>query len=500
MTLLAAPDELVVPAFWHAPEHTTTIGPEVADLGELCGFRANPEQQLLLDAAFGFDDRGRLPFEVVGIASRQNLKTGFLILQALGKGILLKRPTQIWTAHKDSATEEAFRDFEALIDKSSELSRRIRRLTHGKGDKSIEFTTGGRIVFRARTGKGGQAMSADDVNLDELFAVEPQHIGSFMPTMSTRPHAQISQFSSPPHAVSAYQRSVMARGRAAALDRAAEPRMVYAEWTVLRQVGEDDEGQPIFAPPECGTADCDHALGRPQCICDDPALVKLANPSLERSTAPSISWEYVQSERRAMAEIITMFLRERMGIGETPAGAGRAISPNLWEARAAATPAPDPVALGIAVDLDRTWASLGAVGRTYLGAVRRDRLGPWLIEDTIRIARERNIPVALDGKGPAAGFIDTLKKAGVTVWVGDTEDFILGCADLYDGLVEGRYQHGDHDDLNGAVAVAGWRRIGDRRVWARAGGDITMLEADTFALRAANVLGSSPRIPLGTYA
>ena len=482
--VLTDPDLLVEPAFFHKPEQVMTIGPEVADLGALCGFHANPEQRLLLDASFGFDQRGRIPFEVVGVASRQNLKTGFLILQGLGKGVLLKRPTQIWTAHKDSATDEAFLEFEKLIGASAELSKRIKRLTHGKGDKSIEFTTGCRIVFRARTGKGGQAMSADDIDLDELFAVEPQHIGSFMPTMSTRPTAQITEMSSAPHAVSAFQRSMMARGRAAALGLAEEPRMVYAEWSVLRMLGREADGTPIFGPPECQTPDCDHGLDRPGCICDDPELVKLANPSMERSAPPSISWEYIQSERRAMAEIIAMFLRERMGIGEQPASIGGAIPPLLWTARKSVLAEPEPVALGIAIDLERVWGSIGAVGANYLGAVRRDRLGPWLVEETTRIALERSLPVGIDGKGPAASLIEPLRKAGVTVHEFSTEEYILACSDVYDGLVEGRIEHGDHDDLNAAVAVAGWRKIGDRKVWARAGGDITMLEADTLALRA----------------
>lgn len=479
MTVLADADALVEPAFFTHPDYVTTIGPEVTDLGRLCGFTANPEQRLLLDAAFGFDRRGRLPFEVVAIASRQNLKTGFLILQGLGKGVLLKRPLQIWTAHKDSATDEAFRDFEKLIDASAELSKRIRRLTHGKGDKSIEFTTGSRIVFRARTGKGGQAMSADDIDLDELFAVEPQHIGSFMPTMSTRPNAQITYCSSAPHAASAYQRSIMARGRAG------DARMVYAEWSVERKLGVDKDGQPVYGPPSCKDPDCDHALWREGCICDDPALVKQSNPSMERSAPPSISWEYIQSERRAMAEIVEMYLRERMGVGETPASAGAAFRPELWEARGSALPEPEPVALGVAVSLDRVWASIGAVGDTFLGAVRHDRLGPWMLEETKRIALERNLPVGIDEKGPAASLIKPLRDAGVKVTAFGTEEYVLACADVYDGIVEGRYEHGNHDDLNAAVAVAGWRPIGDRRVWARAGGDITMLEADTAALIAA---------------
>jgi len=482
--LLAAADALVTPAFHHQPDYVTTIGPEVADLGTLCGFSANPEQRLLLDGAFGFDKRGRLPFEVVGVASRQNLKTGFLILQGLGKGVLLKRPTQIWTAHRDSATDEAFIEFEKLIDRSSELSRRIKRLTHGKGDKSIEFTTGCRIVFRARTGKGGQAMSADDINLDELFAVEPAHVGSFMPTMSTRPNAQITELSSAPHAMSAYQRGVMARGRAASLGLADEPRMVYAEWSVIRVIGEED-GKPVFGQPSCQDPDCTHALGLPGCICDDPELVKLANPSMERSSPPSISWEYVQSERRAMAEIVEMYLRERMGVGEQPATLGGAIAADMWKARVSMIRPPVPEAIGVAIDPDRLWASIGAVAGTHLAAVRRDRLGPWIFDDVKRIALEHDIPVGIDTKGPAASLIEPLKAAGVRVIEGTTEDYILICSDVYDGLRDGNYQHGDYDELNDAVASAGWRYIGKRRVWAPNGGDITMLEATSWAARAA---------------
>lgn len=491
-TVLAKPDELVEPAFWHCPDYVTTIGPEVCDLGDQCGFRPNPEQRLMLDAGFSFDQRGRIPFEVYGFASRQNLKTGFLVLQGLGKAILLRRPVQIWTAHLDSATDKAHAELEALIESSYELSKRIKSIGHGKGSKDICFRNGATILFRARTGKGGQSHSADDIDLDELFAVEPAHIGSFMPTMSTRPAAQITGMSSAPHALSAYQRTVMARGRAAALGRAEEPRMVYAEWTALRHLGDDKDGQPIFGLPACGTPDCDHALGRPDCICDDPVLVKLANPSLERSAPPAISWEYIQAERRAMAEIIEMYLRERMGVGDSPAGAGRAIPPKVWEARTSQSPAPTPLALGVAVDRDRICASIAVVGRNYLGANRHDHLGPWVLEEATRIAKERSLPVAIDSKGPAGSFIDPLRKEGVRVVELVTEDYILACTDVYDGLVAGVLEHGNHTDLNAAVAAAGWRFIGNRRVWASTGGDISMLEAATAAHRASQQEGPTP--------
>lgn len=467
-------DELVTPAFFTAPDYKTTIGPEVVDLGAMVGFHANPEQRLVLEPAFGFDEKGRIPFEVAVIASRQNLKTGFLILQGLGKALLLKRPLQIWTAHKDSATDDAFSNIEELIEANAEFSKRVRRITHGKGDKSITFVTGATIVFRARTGKAGQALSADDIILDELFAVEPQHIGSLMPTMSTRPAAQITMCSSAPHATSAYQRSVMNRGRAGA------PRIVYAEWSVERLNGTDPDGKPVYGPPPCADPECDHRIDAEGCICDDPILIKSANPSLERSSAPAISWDYITSERRSMAEIVAMYLRERMGIGEAPASVGQAIDAELWESRATTEDRPAPAALGIALSRDRSKAYLAAAAEGYLGAVRTGRYGPWLLEDAKRIALERDIPVAVYSKGPADSLIEPLRAAGVTVVDIDGDEYIDACADTYDGLVAGDVRHGNDDALNASVTTAKWRYVGERRVFVHAG----MLEAATLAHRA----------------
>lgn len=488
VSVLDDPDALVPPAFWHCPEYVETIGPEVADLNRLFGYGPNPEQQLLLDGNFGMDRRGRLTaFEVFVLASRQNLKTGFFIQRAIGKALLLRRPLQVWTAHKESATDQAFAEFQKMAERSAEFSRRVKKMPEGKGSKAVEFVNDCTIVFRPRTGKAGQSMSADDVDMDEYFAVEPKHEGSLVPTLSTRPNAQIGEASSAPHEGSDMQRMQMARGRAAALGLTQDPRFLYAEWSPMRRIGETRLGKPKFGPPPCATPECSHELGVEGCIADNREVIKLANPSAGRTTAPAITWDYIADERRKLqGEALGEYFKERLSIGvEDDDVAVTAIHPDLWQAREASRPAPEPEALGIAVSRDRVWASLGAYGDRYLGAVRHDHYGQWLIEETVRIALERDLAVGVDGKGPAASLIPTLRDRGVRVEECTTEDYITSAADLYDGLVDGTYEHGDHADLNDAAAVAGWRQIGDRRVWARISGDITMLEADTFALYAA---------------
>ncbi len=76
-----------------------TLGPEVAAVATLAGFAPDPEQQLLLDGSFALDRAGKsVAFEVVVIAPRQNLKTGFEKQYALGQLFVRREPLVVWSA------------------------------------------------------------------------------------------------------------------------------------------------------------------------------------------------------------------------------------------------------------------------------------------------------------------------------------------------------------------------------------------------------------------
>lgn len=506
MSVLEEPDALVMPAFWHCPTYVETIGPEVADLAKLFGRTPNPEQQLLLDGSFGMDKRGRMTaFEVFVLASRQNLKTGFFEFRALGKALLLKRPVQIWTAHKESATDQALSDFLEMIENSAELSKRIRSVGQGKGSKDIVFTNGCRIVFRPRTGKAGQSMSADDVDLDEYFAVEPAHLGSLIPTLSTRPHAQVGGASSAPHRGSNSQRALMARGRAAVLDPSLEPRLLYAEWSVQRLVGKTLDGRPKYGPPPCQHSGCTHEMGSEGCIADDRELIKLANPSAGRSSAPAISWDYLADERRTLssdADAIAEYFKERLGAGDEgdEATAMTIFGPaSVWQQGSAdqvEKPA-TPAAIGVAVAVDRAWSSIAAgalvevledpedeesepLERSYVAPVdRREGVG-WLVAEVKRIQDETDCMVVIDGNGPAKDLVEDLENADVALELIDLDDIVKATARFFDKVKAGKLLHPVSVELDTAVGVAEWRYVGDG---ARAVGrrqstdDVSMLEA-----------------------
>ncbi|MDQ6524316.1 hypothetical protein RB608_11925 [Nocardioides sp. LHD-245] len=498
---LSAPDELVLPAFWHCPEYAVTIGDEVADLNALFGYAPNPEQRLLLDGNFGMDTRGRLTaFEVFVLAARQNLKTGFFIQRAIGKALLLKRRQQIWTAHKESATDQAFGEFMAMMERSAEFSKRVRKTSEGKGSKSIEFVNDCTIVFRPRTGKAGQSMSADDVDMDEYFAVEAKHEGSLIPTLSTRPNAQVGEASSAPHAGSSLQRAVMARGRAAARALRIEPRMLYAEWSPIRPAGQNPDGTHRYAPTACQSPKCTHRVDVKGCIASSREVIKLANPSAGRSTAPAIAWTFLEDEYRkacspeATQDSIEEYFKERLSIGVEASGLEESIFPGWPGLKKPVPRTPVVLALGIACDNDQTVLTLGSVvegteppagsGHPHLAISDRrpatDRQG--FAANVARIQKERRCPVLIRGKN---FLIDDLIKAGVELRLVDADERAQAHADLANAIETAAVEHGGYEELDTAIAGAQWQVLDNRRVLDSRKGEISALETAALALHGA---------------
>jgi hypothetical protein len=521
-------DALVPPTFWHCPDYVETLGPEVGELNRLFGFGPNPEQQLLHDATFGLGHAGRFTaFEIGLVAARQNFKTGYLIQRANGKALLLKRPLQVWTAHKESATDQAFAEFMKMLEASSEYSKRVRSTNTGKGSKEIIFTNGCRIVFRPRTGKAGQSMSADDVDFDEYFAAEPKHEGSLVPTMSTRPNAQLSAISSAPHTGSNLQRRLMKRGRLAALGLSSEPRLVYAEWSSIRVLGENRDGSPRFGPLPCRHENCTHQPGSDGCIADDREVIKLANPSAGRSAAPSISWDYLDDERRRLqGDSLEEYIRERLSIGVEDAEASEStlFGPrSVWEA-GETTSVPDGLAaVGVALTADRSHIALVGASLVELEdesdpeAEPVDRLIVAPILHTTDVAaalthlrelqEQHDAVVSYDERGPAAPLFDdpdendpaaeiAAEPMNLTQYANASSKFndrvtVLGA----DGTPTPTLLHLANDALDDHVARAEWRWVGDNRIISRRDGsdanDVTLLEAAVIAARQAELVGST---------
>jgi hypothetical protein len=166
-------------------------------------------------------------------------------------------------------------------------------------------------------------------------------------------------------------------------------------------------------------------------------------------------------------------------------GRGDGILPN-WSARATDEPPLAPAALGVAADVDQTWLSLGAASvgeRPHLGSVLRLRVAEKarFVSEVARIQSQRGCAVVIDAKGPASFLIPDLEVAGVRLTQVGLDEFVQAGADLVNAVDVGDVTHGDYAELNAAVDAAGWRKVGDRRAFARKAGDISMLEAVSLA-------------------
>jgi hypothetical protein len=165
---------------------------------------------------------------------------------------------------------------------------------------------------------------------------------------------------------------------------------------------------------------------------------------------------------------------------------GKSMWPN-WSDLASQVPAPAPAALGVATDPDNVWLSLGAASggeRPHLGSVLRVRAveEAAFVAEAARIQGKYGCPVVVDVKGPAGYMVERLESAGVDVTRLGLDDLVTACTDMDLAVRASAVTHGDYTVLNDAAANTTWRKIGDRRVFGRRDGDISMMEAVTLAL------------------
>lgn len=463
---MTASDLLVKPAFFTHPDYTRTLGGEVGELSALAGFPPDPEQQLLLDATFAMDHRGKhSAFEVCIICARQNMKTGFFKQVALGKAFILDRKLMVWSAHEFSTAQEAFRDLTELIESCPSLDRRVKRISRGNGDEEIELLGGARIKFKARTKTGGRGLSGEDVFLDEGFALQPTHMGALLPTLSAQPDPQVLYGSSAGLDISVVLRGIRDRGRVG------DPRLVYME----------------FCAPEggCATEDCEHELTAVDCALDNRENLQLANPQAGRR----ISWQYLADERRALTP--AEYARERLGWWDAPLDedTGGDIDLVKWGALANPTaPQPSgPAVLAIDVPPDRSKTSLAVAWRGETGRLTvmvTALRGTSTAVKTVQDLQEAHnlLDISLHAGGPAGSLVADLVAAGVDVTSVTTMAMAQASGALVDLVNNEGIEHLAQPELDAAVAAGRLRNTGDAQLWDRRDlTDISPLVAVTLA-------------------
>lgn len=463
----------VHPAYLHVPPRAGSAVDQVLAVAALAGRSHEPEQVMAIDVLCGRRGDGRPAARTgVVVCARQNLKTYCLESLALHRLLDPSLGPQliIWTAQRLTATEETYRHLMGMLDSDERpaLRKRVRRASASKGFMEIEMVSGSRIKFMARSAKSGPSLTGDLVVLDEAFAVEADHLGALLPTLSTRPHAQILWGSSAPHAGSVELRRVMERGR-----RGGPGAPAYVEWCAA--------GSWVEPPCVLGVA-CTHELGKVSgCALDDREQVRAANPL----AGVRLDWEVLDDERRDLSP--RMFARERLGWGEDPAVAGRPpITIDAW--RRLIDPESSPVGqvcMAVEISQSREWSSITvagyrADGSRHLGLVDRRPGTEWLLPRLLGLAARPDLAsidrgsvgrprfaraIAVDPMSPAAPLIERLRLAGVEVVVMSTREVGAACSTLQDAVAQGDVWHHGSPDVEDALRGAVRRDIGEGQ-WA----------------------------------
>lgn len=362
--------------------------------------------------------------------------------------------TVIWTAHRFKTARDVFDSLRALA-LSDKLAPHIKNVYSGAGDEKILFNNGSRIMFGARErGFGRGIPNVSILVFDEAQILGARALDDMVPTTNRAKNPLIFMIGTPP-----------------------KPEDDSAAFTQLRAdalAGRSDDVLYLQFGADPETADASSKESWAQ-----------ANPSFPHYT----SWRALQR----MVKLLTpdSVLREGLGVWDEE-GVRGPFRAGAWGAGAVSS-VPPPQAVGLALDIDRSWLSLAAANRgdddspPTVGAVVRTRLEADRAGMVARVKRitDTGIAVAVDSKGPAGTLVDDLLEAGIPghlILEASLTDYIQACADFFDAVEDGRLRHGNDAELNAAVAAAGWRQIGDRRAWSRKRGDVSMLEAATLAL------------------
>lgn len=369
----------------------------------------------------------------------------------------------IWTSHHTATTEEMFEAMKELA-AHKRVAPHVTKCIALQGSRwRIVFANGSRIDFGARERNFGRGKARVGVLvLDEFQHISMRALSNLTPTTNTANNPLILCAGTPP-APSDNAEAFTMRRKAA-----------------VEGLSDDTVFVEFSADPGAGL--------------DDRRAWAKANPSFPKRT-PERAFLL---NRKVLDD--DHFRREFLGIWDDES---RALAMPGWPLCSSPQSPSKPAALGIAVDPDRVWVSVGDCSVDdvpHLSAVSVMRDGEpvalrmrldvdraFAVEQVARIQRETGCAVVFDRKGPVGALEDDLTAAGVLITPFGMDDYVTACADLYDAVAARTVTHGNYPELDYAVASATQQKSGDRFKWARRNGDISMLEAVTVAYRAAQI-------------
>lgn len=491
MSTMTTSSSLACPPRFGTPRNPArpTLGKQVGEIARKLGLAPMPWQQHVLDVAFELaiesDDAepGTIWHgEVDNTVPRQQGKTALTTPVAAHRLTVMARllgPQRLtYTAQKRaSARKKLEQDFAETLRGSRSFKEitnpkaRPQRPTEWKlalnnGSEHIRMGNSyWQIDSPTRTGTHGETLDVGQI--DEAFAYQTDDVEQAMkPAQATRTSPQLWLYSTAGDARSYYLWRKVLAGRKAH-EAGEHGRVAYFEWSA------PDEADP-----------------------GDPETWRLAMPALGFTVAEEfVRSEWERAQRRG-PEGVAMFRRAYLNqwpeIPQLDDAIGAAVfGPGVWAAVCAAEVAQPSAGLVLAVDMnpERTRTAVAVAGGGGTAGLIDERPGEaWAFEEVVRIALERDAPVAVAARGPASSLILPLEQAGVKVLAVSSADVATACGWFFAAVVESAEAASSngprkvtvkkHPVLDQAVASAAKKPVGDRFVWA---GDVCALVALTLA-------------------
>lgn len=277
---------VIRPRLRHLAPALGTRGAELVEVAGRAGLDLDDWQRLAVNDIAAVDDDGALAgFEAAVVVSRQCGKTRVGKVYALFWA--LEGEQVLYTSHRADTARVAFDRLSAVADRFDG------EIVWSNGREKITFPSGGAISFNTRSGRLGRGRTLDKVVIDEAQVCDPDHISALIPTMRTRPGAQVLYLACMPDARSNGNCVVLYELRERA--KAGDSRLTWVEWSAGAVDAEGNELQAHELPAE---------------MLDDRKLWKQATPAPEER----IPMSRLEAEREAFARDPAAFAVECLSV------------------------------------------------------------------------------------------------------------------------------------------------------------------------------------------
>jgi hypothetical protein len=473
-----------VPQIQHLPPdvHSLDAATEAIELanayGVCSGGPLSEAQQFTLRAALGERRDGTWAAATVAdFKGRQGGgKSDTIAARELAGLVLFDEQLIIHTAHEFPTANESFLRLVAVFEAWDDLRKRVSRIRYANGEQGIEFLSGQRLKYRARTGGSGRGFAkADLVVYDEAQHLMQEHIAASGPARLASKNSQSWYAGSGGFTTS--KQAWRLRRRALS---GAGGRLAYTENTA--EVVSLVDGRVVSVAPD---------------PFDHDAWAQ-ANPGLNR---------WVSEE--ALADLFQelgpeLFARECLCVWESEPGEGDSVvDAATWNDLADADSKIESHRMwSLSVAPDRKWSSFGIAGRTADGLLHVETLKDgrrkgtsWVLEFAADAYSRRRIPLRIHKSGPEGSFIAPLRERGVEVVEVSSADVAQATGQFIDAANGGALRHLGQGSLDVALRGAVLRQGTDGAVlWSQRNSqvEITALMACTVAAGGVPADGAKP--------